>query len=198
MHDPELKFWDYFNRDNHTPDEYCEYFKDWSKSTKHIYYLHWALHLFLKDWTTTKKVWWNTVPLISQIQNEMEKGYYPMVVAEGLAENKLRMIKSNPYLFNAYSKFSQFQGNLFIFWFSFSEQDEHIIDSISENIWLKYLWIWIRGDFTRSKNQELYTLVQKMILKRKEIFKEGKESLNRGFLTVNFYDSESIDIWWNK
>jgi hypothetical protein len=28
LYDPNLKFGDYFNRNNHTPDEYCEYFKD--------------------------------------------------------------------------------------------------------------------------------------------------------------------------
>lgn len=198
LHDPELKFWDYFNRDSQTPDNYCEYFKDWSKSDKHIYNLHWALHLFLKNWSTTKKVWWNTAPLISQIKTEMENNYYPLVVAEGDHSNKLKMIKSNPYLYNCYSKFSQSQGNLFTFGFSFSDQDTHIINSITENVWLKYLWIWIRWDFSKEKNQKLYDLSKRMETARRDIFGTKKESKSHGLLSINFYDSESVDIWWNK
>ncbi|QQR83343.1 DUF4917 family protein [Candidatus Peregrinibacteria bacterium] len=88
LQDPNLDFGDYFNRDGETPKEYCEYIEDGGRSKKHVLFLHGALHLFLKNGTTIKKVWGSTVPLIDQIKDEINRGYYPLVVAEGDSKSK--------------------------------------------------------------------------------------------------------------
>ena len=193
-------FWDYFNRDDDTPDEYCEYFQDWSKSKgkPYIFFLHGALHLFIKSWTTIKKVWGNTIPLIPQIKAEMEKWYYPLVVAEWTSENKKMMMKSNPYLKHAFDKLWIVWGQIFTFGFSFSEPDSHIIKKITHNTWLRYLVIWIRGDFIKVSNQRIYDIAQIMIEERKNIIWSSKEKEWYWNLVIDFYDTESIDIWWLK
>lgn len=197
LHDTgEWKFWDYFNRDENTPREYCEYFQDGSHSKKHVLFLHGALHLFLKDGGTIKKVWGNTLPLIQQIKDEMENWYYPLVVAEWSAENKLKMIKTNPYLYHAYSSLLQKGGQLFTFWFSFSKQDDHIVHAIINNPSIRHIWVWIRGDFSKQKNIDLYTKMQHIKESRKNIIWEKKETSWFGNVEIDFYDSTSADIWW--
>lgn len=198
--DDNPSFWDYFNRDEDTPNEYCEYFQDWSKSKgkPHIFFLHWALHLFIKSGTTIKKVWGNIMPLIPQIKNEMEKGYYPLVVAEWTSENKKSMINSNPYLKHAFDKLWIIWGQLFTFGFSFSEPDKHITKNIIQNTWLRYLAIWIRGDFSKPSNQRIYDIAQNIIEERKIIIWESKQKEWYWNLFIDFYDTETIDIWWLK
>lgn len=194
LRDTKIIFGDYFNRDEDTPDEYCEYIEDGKGVEKHVFFLHGALHLFLKDGRTIKKVWGQQAPLIAQIKEEMAKGYYPMVVAEGDSESKIRQIKSNPYLNHALSKLQLCKGQLLTFGFSFSDQDKHIRDAISKNAGIKFVWIGIRGDFSKENNQRLLTVKEEMIVKRHQIVKETDKP-GYGPLQVNFYDTEMMDIW---
>lgn len=197
LRDSGIDFGDYFFRDEETPQEYCEYVEDGGKTDKHIYYLHGALHLFLKNGITTKKVWGNTIPLISQIKDEMEQGYYPLVVAEGESADKIEQIKGNPYLNHSFSKFERGQGQLFTFGFSFSSQDAHITKAIIKNRTLKYLWIGIRGDFTEDKNKQLFKMAEDMVEQRRNLV-GLKDKKGNGYLTVNFFDAGEMDIWGKK
>lgn len=191
LQDPSLAFGDYFFRDENTPNEFCEYFQDGSKSEKHIFFLHGALHLFLKNGVTTKKVWGNTVPLIEQIKSEIENGYYPLVVTEGDSDSKLNQIKGNPYLNHGLSSFLLKKGQLFSFGFSFSDQDNHIIDAIVKNMGLNFLWIGIRGDI--KKNSHFLEIAKKMEDGRGKILK-GKEK-TKSSLSVYFYDAGNVNLW---
>ncbi len=188
------KFGDYFFRDEDTPLAHCEYFEDGGLSKKHVYFLHGALHLFVKRKVTIKKVWGNTTPLIHQIKDEMENNYYPLVVAEGDSESKLEQIKGNPYLHHMYSKFLKIEGQLFSFGFSFSHQDDHIIRAIVKNAALRHLWIGIRGDFEKEENKRLLQLANSMVLQRSQLVGDV-DTQTRGPLSIHFYNAGDCDIW---
>lgn len=192
--DPNLDFGDYFTRDDDTPEEYCEYVKDGSRKDKHVFFLHGGLHLFIKDGRTIKKVWGNTIPLIRQIKEEIENGYYPWVVAEGDYESKLKQIKSNPYLDHAFEKLSQNEGQLFTFGFSFSSQDKHIIKAVVKNCAIKHLWIGIRGKLSDKNNEHLIKIANDMMSDRKRIVK-GINKRTRGPLEIHFYNAGDMNIW---
>lgn len=190
-------FGDYFFREEDTPPEYCEFVHDGSKSVKHVHFLHGALHLFQKDGRTIKKVWGNVAPLVSQIKEEMERGHYPLVVAEGDAASKLSRIKSVPYLEHAFSKLQNSKGQLFTFGFSLSEQDNHIVDLIVGNADIRFLWVGIRDDFTKKENMRLASLARDMEERRSKLI-EGRKKKSKsksGGLEVRFYDAKAINLW---
>ena len=190
-------FGDYFFREEDTPPEYCEFVHDGSKSAKHVHFLHGALHLFQKDGRTIKKVWGNVAPLVSQIKGEMEMGHYPLVVAEGDAASKLSRIKSVPYLEHAFAKLQNSKGQLFTFGFSFSEQDNHIVDLIVNNTDIRFLWIGIRGDFVKKENVRLAGLARDMDERRSKVIEghKRKSKSKSGSLEVRFYDAEAVELW---
>ena len=187
---PEVSFGDYFFRDQDTPSEYCEYFEDGSKTTKHILFLHGALHLFLKNGITTKKVLGTDRPLISQIKSAIESGHYPLVVAEGDSKSKINQIKSNPYLNHAFSKFSLCGGQIFSFGFSFSDQDKHIVDAIAQNKKIRFLWLGIFGDASDEESKRLLKIGREM-----EKSRESKSKKTEHSLAVKFFDTKSVNIW---
>ena len=193
-------FGDYFFRDEVTPPEYCEFVHDGSKTEKHVHFLHGALHLFQKEGRTIKKVWGHIAPLVSQIKNEMENGYYPLVVAEGDSNSKLSRIRSVPYLEHAFAKLKNSSGQIFTFGFSFSEQDTHIIDAITSNSKIRCVWLGIRGDFSREENKRLINLANNMQEERTKLIagKKQKSKSKSGELEVMFYDAGEIDLWGNK
>lgn len=196
LQDPSLPFGDYFYRDEDTPSEYCEYFEDGSKSDRHVFFLHGALHLFVEHSGVIKKVWGGAVPLIEQIKEEINKDHYPLVVAEGDSDAKLNQIKNDPYLHHIFSKFSKQTGQLFTFGFSFSEQDNHILNAIAKNPSIRYLWVGLRGDFEKQKNKDLVRLLIGAQSKREEIVGK-KEKKSYGPLNLMFFDSGSMNIWDN-
>ncbi len=116
-----------------------------------------------------------------------------MVVAEGDPNSKLNQIKTNPYLNHAFSNFTQKKGSLFSFGFSFSEQDQHIVEAIIKNPGIKFLWIGIRGDFSKDKNKVLLKLATKLEKDRLLIVREI-EKQGYGSLKVNFFNSD-MTIW---
>lgn len=194
-------FGDYFFREEDTPPEYCEFVHDGAKSAKHIHFLHGALHLFQKDGRTIKKVWGNVAPLVSQIKDEMEKGHYPLVVAEGDSESKLSRIKSVPYLEHAFAKLQNFKGQIFTFGFSLSEQDNHIVDALVNNDNVRCVWIGIRGDFSQEENKRLMGLANDIQERRnkKLLGKQRRRRKNKfGNLEVKFYNAGSVDLWGNR
>ncbi len=193
-------FGDCFTREEDTPDELCEYEGSGSKEKKFVYYLHGALHLVQKDGKTFKRVWGNTVPLVSQVKGAMDNGEYPLVVAEGDHESKDRQMSANPYLKHAYDKLKNTAGQIFTFGFSFSDQDEHLLNAISWNGGQRYLWVGIRGDFTKSENQKIFEKVKVMQDVRSKMIEGGKIKVNRttGDLKVSFYDTGTMDVWGNR
>lgn len=194
LQEDDPKFGDYFYRDDDTPSDYCEYFEDGSLTPRHVFFLHGALHLFVKRKVTIKKVWGNIAPLIHQIKAEMEGNYYPLVVAEGESDAKLEQIKGNPYLHHVYSKFLKIEGQLFTFGFSFSEQDDHVIRAIVRNTALRHLWIGIRGDFRRKENKRFLQLANTMAMQRNQIVGDVNKK-TKGPLMIHFYNAGEEDIW---
>lgn len=197
MQTDDSKFGDCFTREEDTPEEYCEYIPG-SKSKKHIYFLHGALHILQSRGQVFKRVWKTTGRvLIDQIKQSMNEGKYPLVVTEGESQSKLKQIKENQYLNHAFRKLSQLGGQFFSFGFSFSEQDRHIFNAIACNKSIRVLWVGIRGDFSRESNQRILGIVSELKQTRKDILAEYPSSPRSkdGELEVNFFDTENLDIW---
>ncbi len=189
-------FGDYFTREEDTPAELCEYVGSGAGDDPKIYFLHGALHLFQKDGKTVKRVW-TTMPLVSQVKEAMDKGEYPLVVAEGDSSAKDKQMSSNPYLKNAYDKFKNLGGQLFTYGFSFADQDNHLMQAIARNPFYRHLWIGIRGGFEKDSNVRIFEKTNEMKEIREGVIKGKKYSASRkaGDLKVHFYDSGSMDIW---
>lgn len=193
LQDESLPFGDYFSKRDETPPRCCEYFEDRGGKDKHIFFLHGALHIFLLRGITLKKIWGEERPLIEQIRNEIiSNGNYPLVVAEGDHHAKKEHIKGNSYLKHIFSKFEKIKGQLFVFGFSFSDQDIHISNAIVDNLSLRVLWIGIRKGL--SENQEIVERAKEMIKARKEIVGDANKS-TKGPLEVKFFNTEKMNIW---
>lgn len=192
------KFGDYFTKEEDTPEGHCEFVI--GSHGKHIHFLHGALHLFQQDGAVLKIVWGETVPLVSQVRDLMEKGIYPLVVAEGNSKAKVKQIKNNPYLKYIYDKFKLITGQLFTFGFSMSEQDEHILKIIKNNEDIRHLWIGIRGDFKTKHNKHFIQIANDLENERSLLIKNKKYNKNskKGDLKVRFFDAGTMNIWGNR
>lgn len=165
-------------------------------STRGLFFLHGALHLYSDGKMVRKRVWKDTdIPLVSQIRSALEAKKYPLVVAEGKSDSKLEQIQGSSYLSNCLRKFQGIEGHLFTFGHSLSEQDQHIIDIISKNLGLRYLWIGIRGDFSKPSNQRLFDQAHEMQRRRLDHIGIRKLRSKKGDLTVRFYDADSAKVW---
>jgi hypothetical protein len=190
-------FNDSFSKDEDTLGNDCEYMPRPIIDAKGLFFLHGALHLYSDGKVVRKRVWKDTdVPLVSQIRAALESKKYPLVIAEGHSDLKLAQIQGSGYLSNCLRKFQGIQGHLFTFGHSMSEQDQHLVDIISKNEELRYLWIGIRGDFSKPANQKLYDLAQGMQERRSDHVAGSKSKSKKDrSLTVNFYDADSAKIW---
>lgn len=190
------KFGDYFTREDDTPEEYCEFVGN-STVPKHIYFLHGALHLFQERNSTIKIVWGEKTPLVSQIKVLMDKGKYPLVVAEGDSSAKVNQIKGNPYLKHSFDKFKVVQGHLFTFGFSMSEQDDHILEVVKNNDKIRHLWIGLKGNFEKKENKRFIRIAGDLENGRKITIKDRSYRKNStgGDLQVHYFDAGSMNIW---
>lgn len=195
MAEEPIPFTDFFTREEDTPTEYCEYLG--KGSGKNILFLHGALHILQSRGQVFKRVWKTTgKALIDQIKEAMDSGKYPLVVAEGNSESKLKQIKGNQYLRYVYSKLTMYEGQMFVFGFSFSDQDKHITEAIARNPSIRFLYVGIRGDFSKKSNQEKLEIIKSMQEMRKEKLKEiDKKTKKMGELEIRFFNTQDMDIW---
>ena len=131
--DDAFVFQDGFGRQPNTDEDFCVFLPVGS-SSKVIYFLHGALHLYTAAGEVRKMVWNTTgVPLIEQIKDSLDNRRYPLVVSEGSSASKLERIESSSYLSYCARKFENIQGSLFTYGTSISSQDSHIANWIVSN-----------------------------------------------------------------
>ena len=95
------------------------------------YYLHGALHLFTNEELETQKRVLENNTIIDDIASTIRRRrQLPLFVAEGTASEKLRKIRSIPYLTHCYKELSAIKQNLFIFGHAASDNDVHIYDAV--------------------------------------------------------------------
>lgn len=151
-------------------------------SMQNIHYLHGALHIFDAGAEIQKYTWINTgIKLIDQIREAIEKDKYPLIVAEGTADEKKEKIQHSGYLNRGYRSLRSIQNSLFIYGWSFSDNDIHIINVLKKSHIKKY-FISIHGDINSQSNKNI-------IKKCNEIF--GKYDTTN----VYYYSTDSTKIW---
>lgn len=157
-----------------------------AKGTTNFYFLHGALHIFHRGHQLVKVTWSKTsVPLKEQFLEYMSDGSYPMFVAEGTSENKLKKISRSPYLSSARKSLSAISGALCIYGFSFGESDEHILDCIrTSNVTLVAISLY--GPADSDGNKKIIEAVDTITQRRPKNAKE---------IEVLYFDAESVPLW---
>ena len=142
------------------------------------FFLHGALHIFDAGDKIIKKTFSRTGKcLTEQIMEEMEKGYYPVFVSEGVSEQKKAKIIHNAYLNHCYKSFAEIGGDLVVFGTTLKKGDQHIRDAILRN---RTKRIFFGVSSLKKGEQELGDFITQAEEEKKQVF---------------FFDYRSVDIW---
>lgn len=164
-----------------------EEYVTWSVSAnkQNIYYLHGALHLFDSPTELKKYTWVNKqVPLMVQIRQALDSGFFPLFISEGTSEEKFSRILHNGYLTRGLRSLPSIGGSLFVFGHSFADNDDHIINIIPETK-IQTLCVSLYGDPNSDGN--------KLIIKKVEKLKQMRG--NEKPMSVYFFDTETAEVW---
>jgi hypothetical protein len=160
----------------------------WEPTQSHdqnMWFLHGALHVFDTGTEVQKYTWINTgIALIDQIRDALERGYFPLFVAEGTSAEKLERIRHSDYLAKAYRSFCEIGGALFVLGHSFASSDEHYIKRIERGK-VRYVYVGLHGDSSSPANRQIVARASAMPSARRD----GRP------LDVLFYDSDSAHVW---
>lgn len=96
---------------------------------KHVYYVHGALFLF-QGGADNLKIRSSDTELIETISQKIRAGRIPIFVSEGRSDLKRLALARNRYLGFAYDHLKKPRKRIVTFGFSFSSQDQHIIDAL--------------------------------------------------------------------
>jgi len=179
-----------------TPEDGEEAYVTWEVENSYgqnIYYLHGALHLFDAGAEIQKYTWSQTgIRLTEQIRIALEEGKYPLFVAEGKSQEKLKRIKHNGYLAQAYESFSRIGGALFIFGHSLSANDDHFLKLIEKGK-VTQLCVSIFGDPKSDSNQHIIKRTKK--IQRARLNLAAKRNRKPPELDICFFDAQSANPW---
>lgn len=179
---------DGFGRDNNTKSEYVKWMGE-DADYQRVHYLHGALHLFDDGADLHKFTWVNTrKPLLEQARKAMDDGKFPLFVAEGESDQKLKKIKHSAYLYHSYKSFSkQMEVKtccLFIFGHSLAENDQHILQKIARGK-IPQIYVGLHGDPESQSNQKIKNKACNLRSQREE----------NSPLEVSFFTTESANVW---
>jgi hypothetical protein len=136
----------------------------WDSSQSHgqnTWLLHGALHVFDSGTEIQKYTWANTqVRLIDQIRDAMNRGLFPLFVAEGTSQEKLEKIRHSDYLSKGFRSFSEISGALFIYGHSLAANDEHYLKRIEKGK-VAHLYVGIYGDPDSDSNRRITRRAEK-------------------------------------
>jgi len=170
--------------DYSTDEEWSELLWGPNRNDQSIHYLHGALPIFDTGTEIVKETYGRDNYLLQNIEERMQRNEYPVFVAAGDGEQKLRQIRHNPYLSQSYDTLCEIGGSLITFGFNFGDSDEHIIGAINkaaspprdgelrDKLWSVYV-----GVFSDEDAAHIDSIRGKFHCK------------------VNMFDSKSISIW---
>ncbi len=106
-----------------------------SENPLELYYLHGALHFYMKNGEVVKITRGRSeARLLDIITDTYEEGDFPLYVSEGTWQQKLQKIENNKYLMSCYRAFKSITGGLTIYGQSLDKEcDLHIINAIKES-----------------------------------------------------------------
>ncbi len=150
------------------------------KDKQNVHYNHGALQLFDTGIEIIKEVY-DSNNLLDNISKRMDRKEYPIFVTAGNAKEKLNHIMHNKYLSTCFENLSNITGSLVVFGFSFSENDNHIIQAINKasnrsisegKLWSIYIGVYSDESLTYLKSIETQFACK-----------------------VKYYNARTADIW---
>ncbi|WP_191841854.1 DUF4917 family protein [Catellatospora chokoriensis] len=153
---------------------------------QNVFYLHGALHLYAKFHELWKLRYAPGQLLVDQIRRNLEANVYPLVVTEGKSEEKLHRISQSPYLKYCYDRLRDLNGSLFIYGFSFSEADKHVIDLLDNNPQLIELYISVYGSPGGDGYDNPLRAGERI---------EARSRANGLSLRVRYFDAQTAQVW---
>lgn len=185
---------DGFRTDSSDPTSETLVFSERLGDTPGMFYVHGALHLYVGKGGVRKHCWERSGTRLTElIRTGLEKGDYPLFVAEGSYEKKLDQIMRNGYLSYCLGKLGRVQGKLVCFGFSFGVSDRHIENVISDNIKITEVYIGLFGKSNSKENQAIISAKERMINRRNSTLAKRKKQANS--LSVAFYNSATAKVW---
>lgn len=158
-----------------------------SKNEQNVFNLHGGLQIFDNSGSIIKETYRRDTGewLLDKINSRLDGGNYPIFVTDGNGEKKLKHIKSNRYLSNAYENLREINGSLIVFGFSFSANDYHIIDAINA-----------AAKVTAKGKNIPGSLLSVFIGVYSDADREYIESISHKFaLKISTFDSKTTGIW---
>jgi len=196
MHGEKPSHQDGFRSDDDDPEAPYVVFTERLGDTSGLFFLHGALHYFLKDGELCKHCWCRTNRLLTdQIKEGLASGRYPLFVAEGSPDKKLEQIQRVGYLWYALEKFSRIESPLVVFGHSLGSSDGHIANAIADNLALSKMYVGLHGDSESASNLAIRGAVDQIVSRREERLKGKKPAKKKSSLEVQFYDSGTAKPW---
>jgi hypothetical protein len=183
--EPSPKYRDGFGDDVEEPDADHVVFSFQLGDQRGIYFIHGALHLWVKSGIVAKHCWSRTGERLTDlIRAGMADGQNPLFVAEGTSEKKLEQIHTNAYLSYALSKLGRIAGTLVVLGHSLSAQDQHLRDIIAGNKKLHKLFIGVRDSNNTAKADEAAASIAL-----------HREQRGHDPLQIEYFASDSAKVW---
>ena len=121
---------------------------------------------------------------VTQIHDALNRGMFPLKVTEGTSRHKKRRILHSSFLSRAERSFASIRGNLFLYGFAMSENDDHILKLLRKGKMFG-LYVGLYGNPKSSHNKHIVNTVKQLQILRPE----GRP------LSIHFYDAESAHVW---
>ncbi len=155
-----------------------------------VHFLHGALHLFDSGADLQKYTWVRKgEPLIVQARAAMDRGAFPLFVAEGLSTQKKNKIRHNAYLYQGLKQLTsnaqQGKHCFFIFGHSLNDSDGHILTRLGRGRFAE-LYVGIYGNSDTPDNKRIMASANKLSALRHE---------DRFPLSVSFFDAQTAKVW---
>jgi len=188
------RFQDGFREDEDDPDGDAVVFSERLGRKPGLLYLHGGLHLFLAKGDLKKRCWSRThTPLIELIRAGLEDEEYPLFVAEGEPESKLRQIQRVGYLWYVLDKLARVSSPLVVYGHSLGPSDQHIVDALVKNFRLSKIFLGVYGD-EESDAFHTGSVTAGSLRDQRDAYAD-RWGRRKGSLEVVLFDSRTAGVW---
>jgi hypothetical protein len=151
-------------------------------TNQEVHFLHGGLHIYEDDNSSVRKLAHaaGEVPIIDQVRANLERGRFPLFVAEPTDRKKRKRIERNPYLSFCYRALRGIEGTLFILGHSMDANDRHIFRQVNASRVTRVL-VSIHGDEYSEPNRTAMA--------------NARAFLENAGRSVEFFDAATAAVW---